>query len=166
VSHKSITPFLTVQQRKDMSVGGGCYSRKRDRVVGRPGRDANYSPTSSAEIKNAWCYTYTSLYVCMMWCLIKDYRQVYLPFLSIRRKTLIWNFFDMLNISYKKYNGRNVSIECKRFCNSSVCSKLISEPIRYGNPQQNASGMYLCPTSEWSFHSSSVLIWFLIYLFI
>jgi hypothetical protein len=36
-----------------------------------PGREANYSPPSSAEVKNAWSYTSTPPYVFMAWCLIK-----------------------------------------------------------------------------------------------
>jgi hypothetical protein len=35
------------------------------------GHETNHSPPSSAEIKNAWSYTYTAPYVCMAWCLIK-----------------------------------------------------------------------------------------------
>jgi len=36
-----------------------------------PGRVANHSPSSSAEIKNAWSYTSTSTYVFMAWYLVK-----------------------------------------------------------------------------------------------
>jgi len=39
-----------------------------------PGREADHSPPSSDEIKNAWSYTSTSLsreYVFIVWCLIK-----------------------------------------------------------------------------------------------
>jgi hypothetical protein len=39
--------------------------------VKRPGREADHSPTSSAEVKNAWSYTSTPLYVFMAWCLVK-----------------------------------------------------------------------------------------------
>jgi hypothetical protein len=37
----------------------------------RPGREANHSPSSSAEIKNAWSYTSTPKYVFMAWCSFK-----------------------------------------------------------------------------------------------
>jgi hypothetical protein len=40
--------------------------------VKRLGREANHSPPSSTEIKNAWSYTSIPLYVFMAWCLIKD----------------------------------------------------------------------------------------------
>jgi hypothetical protein len=38
--------------------------------VKRPGREANHSPPSSAEFKNAWSYTSTPQYVFMVWCLV------------------------------------------------------------------------------------------------
>jgi len=37
----------------------------------RPGREADHSPPSRAEIKNACSYTSTPQYVFMAWCLIK-----------------------------------------------------------------------------------------------
>jgi hypothetical protein len=37
----------------------------------RPGREADDSPPSSAEIKNAWSYTSTPPYVFMAWCVVK-----------------------------------------------------------------------------------------------
>jgi hypothetical protein len=39
--------------------------------VKQPGREADHSPTSSAEVKNAWSCTSTSQYVFMSWCLVK-----------------------------------------------------------------------------------------------
>jgi hypothetical protein len=39
--------------------------------VKRPGREADYSPPSSAEVKNAWSYTSTLLHVSMSWYLVK-----------------------------------------------------------------------------------------------
>jgi hypothetical protein len=40
--------------------------------VKRPGRKSDYSPPSSAEVKNAWSYTSTPQYVFMVWCLFKQ----------------------------------------------------------------------------------------------
>jgi hypothetical protein len=37
----------------------------------RPGREADHSPQSSAEVKNAWSYNATPQYVFMAWCLVK-----------------------------------------------------------------------------------------------
>jgi hypothetical protein len=39
--------------------------------VKRPGREADHSPPSSPEAKNAWKYTSTPQYVFMAWCLVK-----------------------------------------------------------------------------------------------
>jgi hypothetical protein len=39
--------------------------------VQRPGREADHSPPSSAEVKNAWSYTSTLQYAFMAWCLVK-----------------------------------------------------------------------------------------------
>jgi hypothetical protein len=39
--------------------------------VKRPGCEADHSPPSSAEVKNAWSYTSTPQYVFMAWCLVK-----------------------------------------------------------------------------------------------
>jgi hypothetical protein len=39
--------------------------------VKRSGHEDDYSPPSSAEVKNAWSYTSTRLYVFMAWYLIK-----------------------------------------------------------------------------------------------
>jgi hypothetical protein len=36
-----------------------------------PGREADHSPPSSAEVKNAWSYTSTSPFVFIAWCLVK-----------------------------------------------------------------------------------------------
>jgi hypothetical protein len=39
-------------------------------VVKRPGREADHSPPSSAEVRNAWSYTSTPQYVFKAWCLV------------------------------------------------------------------------------------------------
>jgi hypothetical protein len=39
--------------------------------VKRPGREADHSHPSSAEVKNAWSYTSTPQYVFLAWCLVK-----------------------------------------------------------------------------------------------
>jgi hypothetical protein len=71
-------------------------------AVKRSGREANHSPPSTAEVKNAWSYNSTPQYVFMAWCLVK-HRDIftcifYLPFMSISPKWspplrfLNWNF--------------------------------------------------------------------------
>jgi len=37
----------------------------------RPGREADLSLPSNAEVKNAWSYTSTPQYVFIAWCLVK-----------------------------------------------------------------------------------------------
>jgi hypothetical protein len=43
--------------------------------VKRPGREADHSPPSSAEVKNAWSYTSTPQYAFMAWWSLKKHRQ-------------------------------------------------------------------------------------------
>jgi hypothetical protein len=40
-----------------------------------PGHEADNSPPSSPEVKNAWSYTSTPLYVFMAWCLVKHWEK-------------------------------------------------------------------------------------------
>jgi hypothetical protein len=46
---------------------GGCFPEGRVQ-----GREADPSPPSSTEVKNAWSYTSTPQHVFMMWCLVKN----------------------------------------------------------------------------------------------
>jgi len=46
--------------------------------VKRVRREADYSPPSSAELKNAWSYTSTRRYAFMEWCSITVEGQLYL----------------------------------------------------------------------------------------
>jgi hypothetical protein len=39
--------------------------------IKRPGREADHSPPSSAEVKDGWSYTAIPQYVFMAWCLVK-----------------------------------------------------------------------------------------------
>jgi hypothetical protein len=39
--------------------------------VKRPGREADYSPPSTAEVNNTWIYTSNPPYIFVMWSLIK-----------------------------------------------------------------------------------------------
>jgi hypothetical protein len=47
-------------------------------VVKRPGREADHSPPSNAEVKNAWSCTSTPQYVFMAWCSVKTQGKFYL----------------------------------------------------------------------------------------
>jgi hypothetical protein len=55
-----------------------------------PGREADHSPPSSAEVKNAWSYTSTPQYVFMPWCLV-NHRNNFtftLPFSVLKKKII------------------------------------------------------------------------------
>jgi hypothetical protein len=40
-------------------------------AVKQPGREADHSPSSSAEVKKVWRYTSTPQSIFMAWCLVK-----------------------------------------------------------------------------------------------
>jgi len=46
--------------------------------VKRLGREADHSPPSSAEVKNAWAIPPLPQYAIMAWCRVKAQRQLYL----------------------------------------------------------------------------------------
>jgi len=46
--------------------------------VKRPGREADHSPPSSADIKKAWSYTFTPQYAFVEWCSVEAQGQLYL----------------------------------------------------------------------------------------
>jgi hypothetical protein len=58
--------------------------------VQQPGREADRSPSSSVEVKNAWMYTSTHPYVFMAWCLIKHRDNFTLPYLYLLYGPLIF----------------------------------------------------------------------------
>jgi len=43
-----------------------------------PGREADHSPPSSAEVRKAWSYTSAPQYAFMTWCLVNAQGQLYL----------------------------------------------------------------------------------------
>jgi hypothetical protein len=45
--------------------------------VKRPGREADHSPPTSAEVKNAWSYTSIPQYVFIAWCLVKQWTRLH-----------------------------------------------------------------------------------------
>jgi hypothetical protein len=56
--------------------------------VERLGREADHSPPSSAEVKNAWNYTSTPQYIFMAWCLVK-HRDFSFTFYLLHKKSEI-----------------------------------------------------------------------------
>jgi hypothetical protein len=65
--------------------------------VKRPGRDADHSSPSSAEVKNAWSYTSTPQYVFIAWCLVKHRDNFTLPY-----KTYIMTVKGQCYLTYEK----------------------------------------------------------------
>jgi hypothetical protein len=66
----AITGFFSLRHRVQTSSGAQPASIQQIQEdftpeVKRPGREADHSPPSSAEVKNAWSYTSTSPYVFM-----------------------------------------------------------------------------------------------------
>jgi hypothetical protein len=57
--------------------------------VKRPGREADHSPPSRAEVKNAWSYTSIPPYAFMAWCSVKAQGQLYLHLLPYEGKSKI-----------------------------------------------------------------------------
>jgi hypothetical protein len=62
----------------------------------KPGREADHSPPSSAEVKGAWSYTSTPQYAFMAWCSVKKHRDNF-------------TFYTTLNISYDVRKGVGVA---------------------------------------------------------
>jgi len=61
-----------------------------------PGREADHSPPSNADVKNAWRYTSTSEYVFMAWCLIKHRDNFALLYLTGYSFDCLWRFVGKL----------------------------------------------------------------------
>jgi hypothetical protein len=52
-----------------------------------PGCEADHSPPSSTDVKNAWIYTYTPQYAFMVWCSVKAHRDNF-TFVCLRYRRL------------------------------------------------------------------------------
>jgi hypothetical protein len=73
----------------------------------RPGREADHSPASSAEITDAWNYTFTPQYVFMAWCSVKAQGLIYfllLPFTSLDGKKAHHNASTQKSTTWKFMN--------------------------------------------------------------
>jgi hypothetical protein len=64
--------------------------------IKRPVHEADHSPPSSAEVKNAWGYTSTPQYVFTAWCLIKKrIRFSGVALLTKHRDNFTFSFFPL-----------------------------------------------------------------------
>jgi hypothetical protein len=82
-----------------VQTGSGAHAASYPRVPGSlsleikwPRCEADHSPPSSAEVKNAWSYTSSRQYAFVMWCSVKAQRQLYLYSASIRASSLLKQF--------------------------------------------------------------------------
>jgi hypothetical protein len=80
--------------------------------VKRPGRKADHSPPSSAEVKNTWSYTSTNTYVFMAWCLVKDRDKFALTF------SLVYVLFESesLNLGGQTFLNVDQPVVQSLFC--------------------------------------------------
>jgi hypothetical protein len=72
--------------------------------VKRPGREANHSPPSSAEVKSVWPYTSNPPFVFMAWCLVKhrDNFTFTLPSLN--------GFHNHMEVKIFRYSHKNTDV--------------------------------------------------------
>jgi len=79
--------------------------------VKRPGREANHSPPSRAQVKKSWSYTSIPTYIFMAWCLIKH------------RCNFTFNVSGLCHHwSIGKYSGRLVPTGCYLYAFTSYTS--------------------------------------------
>jgi hypothetical protein len=107
----------------DVPTGSGAHPDSYPMVPGtlslgvkRPGREADHSPPSSSEVKNAWNYTSTLQYAFMAWCSVKAQGQLYLH-IKVANK-----FFD--NAANFRYMVQVVTKQ--NYIHDETTSKLIS----------------------------------------
>jgi hypothetical protein len=93
--------FFYSSQRTEVGFAAHPASYPMGSGVKRPGREADHSPPSSADVNNAWNYTSTPPYIFVVWCLDKyrmcSWRDTYLspgttlplPITVVRNA---WNF--------------------------------------------------------------------------
>jgi hypothetical protein len=83
--------YLLLTKLTNISLGGK-----------RPGREADNSPPSSAEVKNAWSYTSTPQYDFVAWCSVKAQGQLYF-FLINSGDISLHTCFSLCFIRYEIY---------------------------------------------------------------
>jgi hypothetical protein len=70
--------------------------------VKRPGREADHSPPSSTEVKNAWNYTSTPQYAFMGWCLVKHRDNFTFPYLYAKNNRVNLNLASRTSESFSR----------------------------------------------------------------
>jgi hypothetical protein len=81
-----------------------CIPEALSPGVKRPGREADHSPPTSAEVKKIWIYTSTSTYAFMSLCLISyAQEQLYLFTVPVYVSLLRFNFRNHLEVQLNLY---------------------------------------------------------------
>jgi len=97
----------------------------------RPGREADHSLPCSAEVKNEWSYTSTSLYVSMAWCLVKqrdNFTFVFISSISFLRLLLhlllflLFLIFHILSVLSSSFSSTSHFVISLLPCPSSLSS--------------------------------------------
>jgi len=84
--------------------------------VQRPGYEADHSPPSSVEVKNAWTYTSIPQYVFMARCLVKHRDNFTFPFIfMILFLILVW-FIDKRSVTMLRIRSLLYSYFIRHFC--------------------------------------------------
>jgi len=74
--------------RYRFQTGSGAHRVSYSPEVQRPGREAEYSPQTSAEVKNIWGYTSIPPYVFMAWCLFK-HRYFFMTWYLVKHRGVV-----------------------------------------------------------------------------
>jgi hypothetical protein len=83
-------------------------------VVKRQGREADHSPPSSAEVKNAWSYTSTPQYAFITWCSVKGIQLCLLCEMSHDKSydTLCVKVKEKLSLGLTKHHAMKTYWRC------------------------------------------------------
>jgi hypothetical protein len=104
---KGWVSFLTTASRTALGPTQPLIQRARGTLslgIKRPGREADHSPPSSAEVKNAWSYTSTPEYAVMAWCSVgkKAQGQLYLHVLQLFKSSQLHSPQNPVLFPYEK----------------------------------------------------------------
>jgi hypothetical protein len=88
------------------------------------GGEADHSPPSSAEVKNAWSYTSTPQYVFMAWCLVKHRDNFTFTFLVHHKHMNNLYVINITHITIRKFYVAYDNINIAGICTSGNYSEI------------------------------------------
>jgi hypothetical protein len=105
-----------------------------------PEREADHSPPSSAEVKNAWSYISIPQYVFMAWCLVK-YRDNFTYVEATchvcgrvkRHNCRVWGYENPHDVTEHGHSSPKVNVWCALMKNKVVRPFLLEEPTGTGD---------------------------------